>query len=233
METTTNQSPKSDNMSPLEEKALQVYNLLGSKDESQLSSACTRLENAIMCADLTKQRHYSLLGSALFYILTKKEPDKISSSLKSQMTLCAAHYCLLRYIRDTERGDVQNSISDYASALKRAFLCSKMFNNYLTGGVYSFAEDASKTYVHYVMGKYITGSLYSRLQETGVKVRCDEITEVLYFMECLKKDMSSLIFDNDAKTISLVNKFIDEVLYIYEYYVFLELQQRFEDTYMF
>lgn len=216
------------NLSPLEEKALRVWNSLNSDDEFQRTLACDSLEKAITLggADLTAQQHYSLLGSALFYLLSTKEPTQLPYSLRSQMILFAAHYCLLRYIRDTETGIIENSPSEYAGALKRAYVCSKIFNDHLFFEVYSLINHDQ------FVGDRIIDSLYCRLQNANVHVKCDQITETLYLMQCVKQD-TSIIYDYDAKEEQFINEIIDKALQKYYKYILSDVRDKIRDDMLF
>ena len=216
------------NLSSLEEKALNVHNAIMSGDEIRKITVCDILEKAITFggADLTKQQHYALLGDAFFYLLTTKEPNKLPYSLRSQMILYAAHYCTLRYVRDTEKGEIVKSPSNYIGALKRAYIISKIYNAFLTGEVYSFSREGL------YMGDDLVNSLYCRLDSAEMKVTCDEITETLYFMQQLKQD-TSVVYSYDVKKEMSVNAFIDKVLDRYKSYILWDTQDKIRDEIMF
>ena len=216
------------NLSSLEEKALHVHNALMSGDEIKTMIACDSLEKAITLggADLTKQQHYALLGDALFYLLTTKEPNDLPYSLRSQMVLFAAHYCTLRYVRDSEKEDVMKFPSNYAGALKRAYIVSKIYNDFLSGEVYSFSRDGL------YMGEELVNSLYCRLDSCEINNKCDEITESLYFMQRLKQD-TSVVYDYDVKQEATINSFIDKVLDRYKSYILWDTQDKIRDEMMF
>ena len=216
------------NLSSLEEKALNVHNALMSGDEIKTAIACDSLEKAITLggADLTKQQHYALLGDALFYLLTTKEPNELPYSLRSQMVLYAAHYCTLRYVRDSEKEAVMKSPSNYSGALKRAYIISKIYNDFLSGEAYSFSMEGL------YMGKDLINSLYCRLDSCEINNKCDEITESLYFMQRLKQD-TSVVYDYDEKQEATINTFIDKVLDRYKSYILWDTQDKIRDEMMF
>jgi len=216
------------NLSSLEEKALNVHNALMSGDEIKTAIACDSLEKTITLggADLTKQQHYALLGDTFFYLLTTKEPNELPYSLRSQMVLYAAHYCTLRYVRDSEKEDVMKSPSNYSGALKRAYIISKIYNDFLSGEVYSFSMEGL------YMGKDLINSLYCRLDSSEINNKCDEITESLYFMQRLKQD-TSVVYDYDEKKEATINTFIDKVLDRYKSYILWDTQDKIRDEMMF
>lgn len=215
-------------LSSLEEKALQVCNSLSSEDEFHRTLACDSLEKAITLggADLTKQQHFALLGDAFFYLLTMQDPDKLPYSLRSHMILYAAHYCTLRYIRSIEKGEISNSPSNYVGALKRAYIISKIYNAFLSGEVYSFSREGL------YMGDELVNSLYCRLDASKIKVSCDEITETLYFMQRLKQD-PSVVYDYDVNKENAINALIDKVLDRYKSYILWDTQDKIRDEMMF
>ena len=142
------------------------------------------------------------------------------------MVLYAAHYCTLRYVRDSEKEDVMKSPSNYSGALKRAYIISKIYNDFLSGEVYSFSMEGL------YMGRDLINSLYCRLDSSEINNKCDEITESLYFMQRLKQD-TSVVYDYDEKKEATINTFIDKVLDRYKSYILWDTQDKIRDEMMF
>lgn len=209
------------NLSSLEEEALQVQNALMSGVQSKLSMAINDFEDAIVfgrfnTSTLMMQKHYYLLGCSFFYTLMLKETNDLPFSVRSQLILYATQYCLLRYIREVEKGEREKCTSEYAGALKRAFFCSIMFDEILTIGVYSHISDGS------FMGKRIINSLHFKLINSGIKTECDNMTETLYSKQILRQNSSVINNYNEIVENAIVNDYIDKVLWEYETKVLIQ-----------
>ena len=76
----------------------------------------------------------------------------------------------------------------------------KIYNDFLSGEVYSFSIDGL------YMGEELVNSLYCRLDSCAINNKCNEITESLYFMQRLKQD-TSVVYDYDEKQEATINTF--------------------------
>ncbi len=215
------------NLTLLEKRALQVQDALMSGDESKIDMAVFNFEKSIAFAELdaiTMQNHYLLLGSSLLYVLTTIKPDDLMYVARYKKILYTTQYCLLRYIRDVEKGKIETLQSEYVGAVKRAFICSKMFNDVLTMDVYSFISGD----LH--MGQVVIDTLYLKLKKSGIEVMCDKITETLYTKQISQQNTSLVEKYSDAEE-NIVNNFIDKVLLEYETNVLVDVIERILDEY--